>query len=157
MYYLIDGYNFLFRYLNSKQSLKSQRTKIISSLQSEFEELGLQGKIVFDAKGEERTFGYKSPLMIAYSERGETADRYILEYLDGTSTPTEVTVVTDDLFLSAAARRAGAHTQSLKKFCLMLDRKHAKKELRKEPIFKESKREFERLLKIFEARKDSPE
>jgi len=137
--------------------LKYQRTKIIFSLQSEFEELGLQGKIVFDAKGEERTFGYKSPLIIAYSERGETADRYILEYLDGASTPSEVTVVTDDLSLSVAARRAGAHTQSLKKFCVMLEKKHAKKEARKEPIFKESKREFERLLKIFEGDKKSPE
>lgn len=152
MYYLIDGYNFLFRYLDSNKSLKTQRTKIIHALQNEFEELGLEGKIVFDARGDARTFAYKSPLIIAYSERGETADQYILEYLEGASAPSEVTVVTDDRFLSSSARRLGAHTLSLKSFCSMLQKKQAKKEACKGLVFKESKREFDRLLKIFEER-----
>jgi predicted RNA-binding protein with PIN domain len=151
MYYLIDGYNFLFRISEiSHHRLQEQRNKVISSLQRKFAALGLKGKIVFDAhQGEVRSRSYKSPLVIAYAAKGETADHYILEYLEGIITPGEVTVVTDDRSLSSAARKLGAKTSNVSTFYTMLHKKHAHKEPKKK-VHKESKWEVHRLLKQFE-------
>jgi predicted RNA-binding protein with PIN domain len=160
MHYLIDGYNLLFRLVESKKSLQAQRQSIIRSLQKEFKHLHLQGTIVFDGshkRGEQSGLSYQSPLIIAYSHSGETADQYILERLETASSPSEITVVTDDRSLASAARALKARTLSLKSFLAMLEKKYAQKQHKKEDRhdshpFQESKKDFERLLKIFEER-----
>ena len=159
MYYLIDGYNLLFCLIDSKKTLQSQRQTIIRSLQNEFAQLGLEGTIVFDGsqvRGEQSGLSYKSPLVIAYSFSGETADQYIIEKIETSSKPTELTVVTNDKTLSSTARGVGAQTMNLKAFLSFLEKKHGKKKgLQEErrPVT-ESKREIDRLLKIFEERLD---
>jgi len=160
MYYLIDGYNLLFWLIESKKTLQSQRLSIIRSLQKEFKVLHLEGTIVFDGahqRGEQSGLSYHSPLVIAYSHSGETADQYILDKLETASTPSQITVVTDDRFLSTAARGLKARTLSLKAFVLFLEKKLAKKRSQREETldqrpFKESKRELDRLVKVFEER-----
>ena len=160
MIYLIDGYNLLFYLIDSTKSLQSQRQVIIRSLQEEFAALDLEGMIVFDGshvRGGESGLSYKSPLVIAYSFSGETADQYILEKIETSRKPSELTVVSNDKRLTAAARSHGAHTINLKDFADFLKKKHGKKTKQKEERldqrpFSESKRDLERLLKIFEER-----
>ena len=148
MYYLIDGYNLLFALVDSKKSLQSQRQSIIRSLQEEFEALELEGTVVFDGvqpRGGESGLAYKSPLVIAYSFSGETADHYILDKVEVSKRPSELTVVSNDKHLT------GAHTKTIKEFLALLKKKQSKKPDKVES-FTESQQELERLIKIFEAR-----
>ena len=161
MRYLIDGYNLLFCLIDSKKTLQSQRQTIIRSLQHEFAALHLEGTIVFDGshvRGEQSGLSYKSPLIIAYSFSGESADQYILEKIETFAKPSELTVVTNDKTLSSAARSLGAQTMNLKAFLSFLEKKHGKKEeIQEMRPAKETKREFDRLLKIFEERLNEDE
>jgi hypothetical protein len=73
------------------------------------------------------------------------------------STPSDITVVTDDRFLAAASRGLKAKTLGLKAFIVMLEKKEAKRLRKREEIdtarpFRESKHNMERLLKEFESR-----
>ena len=165
MHYLIDGYNLLFRLVESKKSLQTQRQTIILSLQKEFKILRLEGTVVFDGshqRGEHSGLSYHSPLIIAYSHSGQSADQYILEKVESSSAISEITVVTDDGFLASAARTLGAHTLSLKSFIARLEKKNeqrrkTREEGRDQRPFKESRKDFERLLKIFEERLQNKE
>ncbi len=160
MHYLIDGYNLLFRLLESKKTLESQRHIVIGSLQKEFKLLHLKGTIVFDGRhrfGEQSGLAYRSPLVIAYSHGGQTADQYILDTIEAARQPSEITMVTDDRFLATAARGLGAQTLKLQEFVRFLEHKRARRQLKKneqldERPFKETKKNKERLLKEFEAR-----
>jgi predicted RNA-binding protein with PIN domain len=157
MHYLIDGYNLLFRLSESKKNLETARKNIISSIQIEFAALVLEGTIVFDGahrRGEESGLSYRSPLVIAYSPSGETADQAILERLEIARTPADITVVSNDRKLIAEAKRLHAKTLSLNAFLSHLEKKHAKSKQHEEdrPAYRESKKELDRLLKIFEAR-----
>jgi predicted RNA-binding protein with PIN domain len=167
MHYLIDGYNLLFRFLESKKKLQSQRQIVIRSLQKEFKCLHLQGTLVFDGRhffGEQSGLSYHSPLLIAYSHAGQSADQYIIEKLETAAVPGEITIVSDDKFLSSTARALGAKTLQLNAFLILIEKKHSQKRRKKEDFFderpfKESSREQERLLKAFEERlkKETPE
>jgi predicted RNA-binding protein with PIN domain len=160
MYFLIDGYNLLFRLHESKKSLQFQRQTIIRSLQKEFKCLHLEGTIVFDGRhrqDEQSGLSYHSPLIIAYSHKGQTADQAIIEKLETASVPSQITVVTDDKFLATTARGLKARTLGLQAFIVLLEKKQAKKRLKREETlderpFKETQRNMERLLKEFEAR-----
>jgi predicted RNA-binding protein with PIN domain len=160
MLYLIDGYNLLFRLVDSKKSLHNQRQEVIFSLQKEFAILGLKGIIVFDGhhfSNEQSGLSYYSPLTIAYSYRGQTADQYIIEHLAINDHPADITVITDDRFLLTESRLYHAHTLSLQSFICMLKKKHAQrikkcKERHDARPFQESQHHAERLLKEFERR-----
>ena len=160
MYYLIDGYNLLFWLIESKQSLQSQRQSIILSLQKEFKYLHLKGTLVFDGAhraDEQSGLSYRSPLIIAYSHSGESADQYILEKLETSPGTSEIIVVTNDRFVSSHARGFGAQTLSLKAFVSQLKKKVEKKLTQQEETlderpFKEPQKEIDRLSKIFEER-----
>lgn len=160
MYYLIDGYNLLFFQDESKSTLHSQRQNIVRLLQKEFSHLGLEGIVVFDGShqaDEQSGLSYKSPLIIAYSPKGQTADRYILEKLESAKVPSDVTVVTNDKSLASQVRALGAHTSNLKMFYSQLERKHNKKSVDEKKPSQISKRELERLAKIFEQRLNEEE
>lgn len=162
MHYLIDGYNLLFRLIDSKKNLQSQRQSVIRSLQKEFAVLHLKGTIVFDGahrRGEDSGLSYKSPLIIAYSPEGESADEYILEKLELAKRPSEMTVVTDDRSLASQARGKKALTMTLRAFLAYLEKAHGKRARAREDVrdqtpFKESPKEIDRLVKIFEERLD---
>lgn len=151
MYYYIDGYNLLFRFIDSKHPLKKQRESVIQFLRKEFAHLKIDGLLVFDGKhrlDEESGRAYPSPLEIAYAPKGQTADHYILEKLEFDKRP--ITVVTDDQTLSRAVRALGAKTLSNASFLEWLGKKKKKKKEKKviEPV--ESSYQIDRLLKIFE-------
>lgn len=154
MIYYIDGYNLIFTLTDSQHPLSHQRKKIVRFLQKEFALLGLNGTIVFDGshrRGEESGLSYASPLEIAYAPSGQTADAYIIEKLEWEKKPHLITVVSNDRGLVRNARSLGAKTQSNDSFIHSLKKRQPKKK-EKEIELKETQRNLERLLKIFEDR-----
>ncbi len=158
MLYLIDGYNVLFSYLDSKKKFANQRALLIQYFQEKFALLHLSGLLVFDGshkRDEESGLGYKSPLEIAYTPKGQNADSYIVEKLTLSKNPKEITVVTNDKGLERHARAQKAHVQTSQSFIQFLEKKSQKKT--KEKNFKETPFHLNRLLKIFESKSDVDE
>jgi len=154
MHYYIDGYNLLFQTLHPLKDLRAKREKMVELLQEKLSALDLSLTIVFDGshyRGEESGFQYLPSLQIIFTPKGQSADEYILEKLSHTLHPSEYTIVTSDKALSQKCRGLGAHTKNIADFMRWASKKstlHDEKE--REPTFKDSKKNIERLLKIFE-------
>ncbi len=149
MTYYIDGYNLIFTFIDSKDSLLQMRKKLVQFLQKRFAQMDLEGVIVFDGshkRGEESGLSYPAPLIVAYTPKGQSADDYILEQIAGKK---QVTVVTNDRGLILHAKSLGAKVQSNSQFIQWIKKKKKLKTV-EEP--KETRYNFERLLKIFEDR-----
>lgn len=117
----------------------------------------MKGIVVFDGAhqaDEQSGLSYKSPLVIAYSHQGQTADQYILEKLESAKKPSELTIVTNDKGLAMHARNYGAKSMTIPEFLAQLKKKHLQKkdesDEKKPPA--NSERELNRFLKIFESR-----
>ncbi len=154
IYYYIDGYNFIFSLIESNESIQILRQKTIHLLQKKFALLNLSGTVVFDGshkRGEESGLSYPSPLIVAYSPKGQSADEYIVEKIELASQPKTITVVTNDRGLIQHVRSLGAKVQSNSEFIhALLSRSKKKSKKKNEP--EDSKENIERLLKIFEKR-----
>jgi predicted RNA-binding protein with PIN domain len=152
MYYLIDGYNVIFSLIHSKDNLRTLRTKVIHTLQKQFAKREITGTLVFDGahrRDEESGFSYASPLTIVYAPKGQSADDYIVELIETAKNPKQITVVTNDGGLSRRAKSYRAKVQSNEAFITWLGKKK-KREKEIEP--KDTQRNMDRLLKIFEER-----
>lgn len=153
MIYLLDGYNILFFYENSKSSFTNTRNNLIFSLQNKFKELHLTGCLIFDGahrRDEESGRTYSNPLEIIYTPKGQNADSYIIERIRMMKNPKEVTLVTNDQGLIRQANACKAHVQSVEKFFHFLERKSKKP--RDTKTEKETPHNLARLLKIFLSR-----
>lgn len=154
MFYYIDGYNLIFSLTDTKKPLIHQRKTIVHFLQKRFVKLHLTGLVVFDGshrRSEESGLSYASPLEIAYTPKGQTADEYILEKLEWNQQQIPSTVISNDRSLCSQARQLGAKTQSNDAFIHYLEKKKARKR-EKSCEAKDSPRQIERLLKIFESK-----
>jgi predicted RNA-binding protein with PIN domain len=152
MYYLIDGYNLLFALIDSKESLQTLRQKVIRTLQKQFARRKISGTLVFDGahrRDEESGLSYSSPLTIAYAPKGQSADEYIVEHIEASTHPKQITVVTNDRGLTMHAKSNGAKVQSNEDFIHWLH-KRTKKKKGVEPV--ETQQNIDRLIKIFEER-----
>jgi predicted RNA-binding protein with PIN domain len=150
MYYLIDGYNLIFSLVSSKENLKTLRLKVVQSLQKRFAASKISGIIVFDGvhrKDEESGISYSSPLIIAYAPKGQSADEYIIEQIEFSKNPKQITVITNDKGLTLHAKYAGAKVEKNAEFIQWLQ-KSKRKTTKFEP--KETQQNIDRLLKIFE-------
>lgn len=152
MYYLIDGYNLIFSLIESKDKLKVLRQKVIQALQKQFARRKISGTLVFDGahrRDEESGLSYPSPLIVAYAPRGQSADEYIVEFLDIAKNPKQIVVVTNDKGLSRHAKSAGAKVQENGEFIEWLNQRKKRKTAIE---IKETQQNIDRLLKIFEDR-----
>lgn len=152
MHYLVDGYNLIFSLIESKDSLRTLRQKVIQSLQQQFAKRKISGTLVFDGahrRDEESGLSYPSPLIVAYAPKGESADAYIVELIQTASNPKQIVVVTNDKGLIRHAKSAGAKAMGNEEFIEWLHKPKKKKTV-KEP--KETQQNIDRLLKIFEER-----
>ncbi len=157
--YFLDGYNILFTLTESKHPLATQRSLVIQFLQRQFALRKISGLLVFDGvtrSNEESGRAYPSPLEIVYTPAGQSADSYIIEHIECSKNPRQITVVTNDGALSRNARALEAKTMKNKPFIQWLEKRNKKKQSEKTPP-KESKHHFERLLKIFENKIKEPE
>lgn len=155
MHYLIDGYNLIFSLISphdSKTTLQMQRERVIRALQKQFAKRNIQGILVFDGahrRGEESGLSYPSPLIVAYAPKGQSADEYILEWIEQTKNPKQVTVITNDRGLIRQAKSLGAKAEGNQEFILWLQKKKGAKKTA-EPT--ETRANIDRLLQIFEER-----
>lgn len=144
MHYFIDGYNLLFRLSAETKNFEEARKQIIDSLVDTKFSLTL----VFDGKGVDlphRT--HKGSLEIIYTSRGQSADAYILEEISLVKNPEVYTIVTSDKKLAAICCQIGAYTQTIDSFLALLQK--SRTITTREKPFKDSDKEFRRLLKIF--------
>ncbi len=156
MEYLLDGYNILFSLDNSSQGFKVQREKLIEYLQERFTALKLKGLLIFDGfhrKEEESGRSYKSPLEIIYTPKDQNADSFIVEKIQLSKNPKEFVLVTNDAGLKRHARALGSRVQPAQEFLLSLE-KTAPGTNQEKPR-KETTKNIERLLKIFEEKKET--
>ncbi len=154
IYYYIDGYNFIFSLIESNETIQTLRQRVIHLLQKKFAQLKLSGTVVFDGshkRGEESGLSYPSPLIVAYSPKGQSADEYIIEKIESAANPKTMTVVTNDRGLIRHVRSMGAKVQSNSEFIHSL-LSRSKKRSEKKGMPSDSKQNIERLLKIFEER-----
>ncbi len=120
----------------------------------EFKRMSLHGIIVFDGshrRDEESGLSYPSPMELAFTPKGQSADENILEKIEALKNRKNATVVTNDLGLKRQASAFGAKTMSNDEFLEWLLKRAVKKKVKRLPI-KDSPREIERLTKIFEER-----
>lgn len=115
MRYLIDGYNLLFRTSKEGVSLEQQRNALITFLAKTMKG---EATLVFDAPfqlGESKRTHYKT-LEIVYTSEGQSADEYILEFVEKAAKPQEIVVVTSDKHLSRHARMLRAQTETIEAY-----------------------------------------
>lgn len=131
-HYLIDGYNWLFRTLHSKQeeTLQIEREKIIRELSLKLSTAQMSATLIFDSHYNpgpaERLMSRGIP--IYFTDAGQTADEYIVEFMKYASRPQDYTIVTSDNRLAWAVRQKQGHSLSIHDFKKMLNRICLKKE-----------------------------
>lgn len=139
-HYLIDGYNWLFRSIKSREeeNLRGEREALIKELVSRLSLAKMQATLIFDAQfnPSPAATSYSKGISICYTNEGETADEYILELIKHSSNPKEYTIITSDQRLAWHVRQKSAHTLSIHEFKKMLHRICFKKLKPKPPIEK---------------------
>ena len=154
MYFLIDGYNLLFSWMEGRESIEKKRELLVRWVQGEFKRLKLRGIIVFDGshrKDEESGLSYPSPMELAFTPKGESADENILARVESIKNRKSAIVVTNDLGLKRRVSAEGAKTMANDEFLEWLWKRAAKKKVKQRPA-QESSYQIERLTKIFEER-----
>ena len=155
MYFLIDGYNVLFSWLEDNLgSIEKKRVRLVQWIQQEFKRLNLSGTIVFDGahrREEESGLSYPTPLIVVFAPKGQSADDNILERIECFNNRKTVTVITNDQGLKRRSGALGANHLSNDAFFDWLFKKAIKKKSTRHAN-KDSPQQIERLLKIFEKR-----
>ena len=152
MYYLLDGYNLIFSLIESKDSLQTLRNKIIHALQKQFARRKISGTLVFDGahlRDEESGLSYPSPLIVAYTPKGQSADEYIVQCIEMAPNPKQMTVVSNDRGLARHAKSAGAKVELNDPFISWIFKKKKRGDALE---VKDTQQNIDRLLKIFEER-----
>jgi predicted RNA-binding protein with PIN domain len=151
MQYFIDGYNLLFFYLTSDETLRDKREKLINLLDEKLKFLKIKATIVFDNFTNEETCDqrkYFEALNVVFTSCGKSADNYIMENCNE-----KCVVITADKNLAQKCRNLGALIESPKSFLKRIAKAKRKNFTEEEEKFFEDTREnIEKLLKIFEKR-----
>lgn len=155
-YYLIDGYNFLFRLRSGGSTLEKKRETLLRLLNEELSPLRLHLCVIFDGadpiRNYARTLQFET-LEIVYTSSHQSADDYVIDKLEHCRHTGHFIVVTSDQGLAKTCKRLGARTLSIEDFVEFL-RRRLQKVAHKEskPALHPSNKELDRLLEIFEAR-----
>lgn len=154
MHYLVDAYNLLFRTSKKKGPLEKSRLKMIEELNDVISRTKLLVTLVFDGAQQHPDYpsrGHFDAIELVYTPKSMSADEYISEEVIHSKSPTQITVVTNDRELAIRCRNHRSKTQTIDEFLAFLSKKKAKaKKPSSNPVFKDSSREFTRLLMIFE-------
>ncbi|MCP5505478.1 MAG: NYN domain-containing protein [Chlamydiales bacterium] len=156
MRYLIDGYNLFFKLEEEILPLEEKREEFLTLFDQVVDQLKLNVLMVFDSHYENSGhFASKrklSHLEVSFSPKNLSADDYILELLEWNAK--QITLVTSDRELSKRGSFLGAKTLSIESFVAFIIKKQKKGLPKGKPALKETKGNFERLLKEFEKRLD---
>lgn len=156
MLYIIDGYNFLFRFRAEHKELEKNRAETISTIDSLCSKYSIKALLIFDSQlPHSQDYPNKQQLYsldVVFSPTGTSADDYILEYIDGCKTPQQITVVSSDQFLCDCCKAKFSKTISIEDFMEKFKRKELREQRIEHKPTKENSHEFQRLLDIFEKR-----
>lgn len=155
MIYLIDGYNLLFRVFHSEKKFETQRDLVIEFLQEKASFLNLNIYLIFDGYKKDQDLSgraYYDHLKVIYTPKGQTADDYILEQIFLSKTPSKIIVISSDKALIQKSKQMQAQAKSIDTFLDWLYKKEnkMKKTHITEEEFIDTKKNIQRLLKIFE-------
>jgi predicted RNA-binding protein with PIN domain len=146
---LIDGYNLLFSLHDDIEDVERDRRTLLSYLSSYLSNVSQEILFIFDStKNNAWHFEYHESLKVIFSPTNMSADTYILEMIQGTKHPGNITLVTADKTLAHKAKDLGAQIQTISAFLHWLEKKDPSAD--KEP--NESSLQRKRLEKIFEKR-----
>jgi len=147
MYYIIDGYNLMFRVLRAGDDLSEQRHQFIDQISEKIELLQLDATIVFDAQfqPENAEITHVKGLAILFTNHGQIADDLICQLVKRNENPRNCTVVTSDNRLAWRTRIHGAKTESVEEFFGWLNKRYQNRIKRSQP--KKKSQETEQLLK----------
>lgn len=125
MLYLIDGYNLLFRVLRTSESLQKQRNHLITDIEQGLRLLKINVAIVFDSQYQpsEGSRHHLGDLEIIYTDKGETADEFILKKVKEAKKPEGITVVTSDKILANQCRYRLAKTLPVDEFLVWVEKR----------------------------------
>ena len=156
MRYLVDGYNLFFKLEEEILPLEEKREEFLTLFDQVVDQLHLNVLIIFDSHYEHSAhFAPKRKLThleVSFSPKNLSADDYILELLEWNAK--ETTLITSDHELSKKGSFLGAKTMSIETFVSFIIKKQQRMAPKEKPPMRESKRNFERLLKEFERRLD---
>lgn len=157
MRYLVDGYNLFFKLEEDLLPLEEKREAFVQVLDQVAVHLKLKILIVFDSHYENALhFASKRKMThieVSFSPQNLSADAYLLELLEWN--PKQTTLVTSDRELTKKGSFLGAKTMTIEAFVSFILKKQKKGTLKKEkPNLRETKGNFDRLLKEFEKRLD---
>jgi predicted RNA-binding protein with PIN domain len=139
-HYLIDGYNWLFRTLHhaaKEESLKFERERMLHELSLKLNKAKIQATVVFDSQynPDPAERWLSKGITIYFTDSGQTADDFILEFIKYASNPAQYTIVTSDERLAWRVREK-ASTMHIQEFKQMLNRIYTKKQRIKPQIEK---------------------
>ncbi len=161
MHYIVDGYNLLFQtaYLNSEKSLSDARKSLIYELDSFAEAFTLHITLVFDASFQSDAISrshYQS-LEIIYTAYGQTADDYIVDWMEVQPDAKQITVVTSDMRLKARLKKPKLYVEKVRDFLQNLRKRRLKKRpLKTVKIPKKEKAKKEETAFVFDPKQLPP-
>jgi uncharacterized protein len=156
MIYFVDGYNLLFKLFHCSKKLEIQRKVVIDFLQEKSSFLHINIHLIFDGYKQNKEFpniSYLNNLKVIYTPKDQTADEYILEQIFLSKNPNQIIVITSDNNLKIKAKDMHAQTKSIDDFVEWLtekENKAKKKSSFEKENFIDTKKNIDRLLKIFE-------
>lgn len=135
MRYLIDGYNLLFQtaWIHHHDSLEAARKRLIVELDDYATLFNVSISIVFDAPLQNEPFshGHFNQLKIIFTSRGQTADEFLIEWVEALQPAKNVTVVTSDKPLTRHIRAFGVKVEPVVDFLLKMKKRKQNKERKK--------------------------
>lgn len=131
MHYLIDGYNLLFQVIQPKsgEDFEATRSHFLRLLHSWATKLHLSLSIVFDApkQNEILSRSHFGSLEIIFTAKGQSADDFLIEWLEEHAFVKNFTIVTSDRAVARKAKNLGTPVLSVKDFLTLLEKRQKKK------------------------------
>lgn len=129
MRYLIDGYNLLFRFFDSSDELKINRQLFIRDFYEKTQYLNLNIILVFDShyRQDEGSKNHLGNMEIIFTSIGQSADEFILQFLEKIKNAAEYTVVTSDKTLSRLSKAYLVNTIGAAEFLSWLNKRYKSK------------------------------
>jgi predicted RNA-binding protein with PIN domain len=159
MRYLVDGYNLFFHITKNPNPFQKKRDQIVQLLDQEIVKSGLQVTAVFDSS-EKRNSGitrkHLEGIEVIFTSEGLSADEYILEMIACSSTPQQLTIVTEDQELLRKSRSLGSLTMQIPEFLALMIKKQRRKSKTDLQNYEDTEAHIQRLLRIFEDRLNKP-
>jgi len=155
MHYVIDGYNLLFQtaYLTPEKSLSEARNGLIYALDAFAELFRLHCTLVFDAsfQSDPLSRGHYKNLELIYTSKGQTADDYIVEWVELQPDKKHITVITSDRRLQARLKKPKLQVEAVGVFLKRLRKKRVKKKPHKiEQVSKKESKTKEKKPFVFD-------